>query len=130
MGSYRTGAVAPLIGILFLLSAAVLGQEPQLSSQAGTSATAGVNRTASRTDAEIQSCIQGKLANSEKLRVQDFAVVVSNSEATFTGTARNAGSKGAVTRIGQSCGAAKIVNNISAPGIPRPAKKVEGRTSL
>lgn len=134
MVRYRTGAVALLISSVFLFSAVVLGQDPEASSRVGraasSAATAGGTRTATRTDAEIQSCIQGKLANSEKLRVQDFAVSVSNSEATFTGTARNAGSKGAVTRIGQSCGAVKIVNNINAPGIPRPPKKVEGRTSL
>lgn len=95
---------------------------------------ASVGKSAQRSDTEIQRCIQGKLANSEKLRVQEFNVSVANSEATFTGAARNAGSKGAATRIGQSCGAAKIVNNISAPAIPRPAKKSansgEGRTSL
>lgn len=106
------------------------GQSPSVpGNSAGTAA-----RPASRSDSEIQKCIQGKLANSEKLRVQEFNVSVANSEATFTGAARNAGSKGAATRIGQSCGAAKIVNNISAPAIPRPARKVpgngEGRTSL
>lgn len=87
-------------------------------------------RTATRSDGEIQKCIQGKLASSEKLRVQEFNVTVANSEATFTGAAHNAGSKGAATRIGQSCGALKVVNNISAPAIPRPAKKVESRTNL
>ena len=96
------------------------------------SAPASVGKSAQRSDTEIQRCIQGKLANSEKLRVQEFNVTVANSEATFTGAARNAGSKGAATRIGQSCGAAKIVNKISAPAIPRPAKanSGEGRTSL
>lgn len=95
-------------------------------------APASVGKSAQRSDTEIQRCIQGKLANSEKLRVQEFNVTVANSEATFTGAARNAGSKGAATRIGQSCGAAKIVNKISAPAIPRPAKanSGEGRTSL
>ena len=95
-------------------------------------APASVGRSAQRSDTEIQRCIQGKLANSEKLRVQEFNVTVANSEATFTGAARTAGSKGAATRIGQSCGAAKIVNKISAPAIPRPAKanSGEGRTSL
>jgi hypothetical protein len=114
---------------LTLLSLSLLAQDPApVNPPPATTASSG--RTASRTDGEIQKCIQGKLANSDKLRVQEFNVSVSNSEATFTGTARNAGSKGAATRIGQSCGAAKVVNNISAPAIPRPAKKVEGRTSL
>lgn len=122
------------IGGLTLLSLSLFAQDPvpvnPPSVNQSASATVNSGRAASRTDGEIQKCIQGKLANSDKLRVQEFNVSVSNSEATFTGTARNAGSKGAATRIGQSCGAAKVVNNISAPAIPRPAKKVEGRTSL
>jgi osmotically-inducible protein OsmY len=134
MSKNHTGLIALLIGLVTLFSTIASGQEKgipaQASQQAGTPATSGGTRSASRTDAEIQSCIQGKLAASEKLRVQEFIVTVSNSEATFTGSARNAGSKGAATRIGQSCGAVKILNNITAPAIPRPAKPAEGRTSL
>ena len=124
MNSNGLRATVLSFSILSLLTIAAPGQSPEPSSG---------NRSTTRSDADIQKCIQGKLAGSEKLRDQDFSVNVSNSEATFTGTARNAGSKGAVTRIGQSCGAVKVVNNISAPAIPRPAKpasKVEGRTNL
>lgn len=129
MNIRRLSATALSIYLLSLFITTVSGQNQDPSG----SNSAPVRTTTTRSDADIQKCIQGKLAGSEKLRDQDFTVNVSNSEAIFTGTARNAGSKGAVTRIGQSCGAVKVVNNISAPAIPRPAKpttKVEGRTRL
>lgn len=128
MNINRLRTVVLSVCTLSLLTVGALAQSPETSSGNG-----GATRSATRSDADIQKCIQGKLAGSEKLRDQDFSVNVSNSEATFTGTARNAGSKGAVTRIGQSCGAAKVVNNIAAPAIPRPAKpvgKVENRINL
>ncbi|NBO64113.1 MAG: BON domain-containing protein [Acidobacteria bacterium] len=134
MSKNRTGACVLVLSLVAIISSVVLAQEAGQSNsaslQGGVSAPGGSTRAATRTDAEIQSCIEGRLAASEKLRQQQFSVSVNSSEATFTGTARNAGSKGAVTRIGQSCGAIKIINNITAPGIPRPTKKVEGRTSL
>lgn|GEM_PF-1978515 len=80
---------------------------------------------APKSDDEIQKCIAGKLANSEKLKPQGFNATVSNSEATLTGNALNAGSKGAATRIAQSCGAKSVKNNIASPGIPRPKKSEE-----
>lgn len=112
---------------LMMLSLVVLAQGPQPAPNPEP-ARAGAKSAAPRSDSEIQKCIQGKLANSEKLRVQEFNVTVSNSEATFTGVAKNAGSKGAATRIGQSCGAAKVINQITAPAIPRPPKKTESKS--
>jgi len=79
-----------------------------------------------KNDEEIRKCILEKFSNSEKLKSQDFKATVQNGEATLTGTARNAGSKGATTRIAQSCGARSVKNNIAAPAIPRP-KKSEGK---
>ena len=79
-----------------------------------------------KSDDEIRKCIVDKFNNSEKLKSQDFNATVQNGEATLTGTARNAGSKGATTRIAQSCGARSVKNNITAPAIPRP-KKSEGK---
>jgi osmotically-inducible protein OsmY len=78
--------------------------------------------TAPKSDDEVQRCIADKITNSEKLKSQGFNVSVSSGEVTFTGTARNAGSKGAMTRIAQSCGAKSVKNNITAPSIPRPKK--------
>jgi osmotically-inducible protein OsmY len=78
--------------------------------------------TAPKSDNEIQKCIMDKFSNSEKLKSQGFNASVSNGEARLTGTAQNAGSKGAATRIAQSCGAKSVTNNITAPNIPRPKK--------
>lgn len=80
---------------------------------------------APKSDAEIQKCIADKLAKSEKLNSQGFSATVSNGEATLTGTAKNAGSKGAATGMAKSCGASKVVNNISAPPVAKPAKSAE-----
>lgn len=122
--------VAQLTVVVTIIFAVATGQEAGGSVRTAQPSGTSLPRPSSKSDAEIQSCIQGRLASSEKLRSQEFVVSVSKSEATFTGNARNAGSKGAATRIAQSCGAVKIVNNITAPAIPRPPKKVEGRTSL
>jgi len=81
-----------------------------------------------KSDGEVHKCIMDKLANSEKLKSQGFSAVVSNGEATMTGDARNAGSKGAATRIAQSCGAKSVKNNITAPAIPKPKKSEEKKT--
>src|SRR5262245_7287606 len=51
-----------------------------------------------KSDDEITRCIVEKLSNSEKLRPQGFSARVSQGEATLTGQAQNAGSKGAATR--------------------------------
>jgi osmotically-inducible protein OsmY len=80
---------------------------------------------APKTDADIQKCIADKLAKSEKLKPQGFSATVSNGEATLTGTAQNAGSKGAATGIAKSCGASKVTNNITAPPVSKPAKPAE-----
>jgi osmotically-inducible protein OsmY len=78
--------------------------------------------TAPKSDDEVQKCIMDKFSNSEKLKAQGFSASVSNGEAKLTGSAQNAGSKGAATRIAQSCGAKSVSNNITAPNIPRPKK--------
>jgi osmotically-inducible protein OsmY len=74
-------------------------------------------------DADIQKCITDKLAGAEKLKSQGFSATVSGGEATLTGTANNAGSKGAATKIAKSCGATKVTNNISSPPVRKPAEK-------
>lgn len=79
--------------------------------------------SASKSDSEIRQCIENRLASSEKLGGQGFTVAVTNREATLTGTARNSGSKGAVTRIARTCGAEKVSNLITAPSPQRSARK-------
>ena len=68
-------------------------------------------------DGAIQKCITDKFAGSASLNPQGFSVTVSNGVATLTGTAKDAGSKGAATNIAKKCGAKKVTNNISAPAV-------------
>jgi hypothetical protein len=82
---------------------------------------------APKSDADIQKCITDKLAASEKLNTQGFSATVSNGEATLTGAAANAGSKGSATNIAKSCGAKSVINNITAPPVTKSAKKDEGK---
>lgn len=114
---------------LVLMSAAAFAQAPaggESSAQpSGRQEAASKPRkeAAPKTDSEIQKCIEGKFAKSEKLRSQGFATSVSNGLATLSGKAANAGSKGAATGIAKSCGATTVTNNITAPAIPRPRKE-------
>lgn len=78
-----------------------------------------------KTDADIQKCITDKFASAEKLKSQGFSATVNNGEATLTGAANNAGSKGAATKIAKSCGATKVTNNITAPPVAKPAKPAD-----
>lgn len=83
--------------------------------------------SAPKSDADIQKCIVDKLAKSEKLSSQGFSVAVSGGEATLTGTAKNAGSKGAATGIAKSCGASKVMNNITSPPVSKPKKSGDAK---
>lgn len=78
-------------------------------------------------DADIQKCITDKLAKSEKLSTQGLSATVSNGEATLTGTAKNAGSKGAATKMAKSCGASKVTNNITSPPVAKPKKSEDAK---
>jgi osmotically-inducible protein OsmY len=89
---------------------------PQTAKPAKTAA-------APKSDSDIQSCISSKLAAAPKLKDQGFSVSVSGGTATFTGTAKNAGSKGGVGNIAKSCGAKSVVNNITVESAAPAAKK-------
>lgn len=78
---------------------------------------------AAKTDAEIQSCITGKLAAAPKLKDQGLSASVANGVATFTGVANNGASKGGVSGIAKSCGAKSVVNNITVKAKEKPAAK-------
>lgn len=78
-----------------------------------------------KTDAEIQSCIEQKLGAAPKLKDDHFAVTVSGGAATFTGATKAGSNKGGVDSIAKSCGAHKVVNNITvekAPAATKPKK--------
>ncbi|MBS1791885.1 MAG: BON domain-containing protein [Acidobacteria bacterium] len=84
--------------------------------------------SAAKSDADIQKCITDKFAKSEKLSTQGFSATVSNGEATLTGNANNAGSKGAATKIAKSCGASKVTNNITSPPVSKPKKSGDDKS--
>ena len=75
-----------------------------------------------KTDAEIQTCIEQKLAGAPKLKDDHFVVSVSGGSATFTGATRSGSNKGGVDGIAKSCGAHKVVNNITVEKATAPAK--------
>jgi len=83
-----------------------------------------------KSDGEIQQCISDRLAASPSLKDQGLSASVSNGVATLTGTARNPGSKGAVTRIAKKCGAATVTNNITISASYKPAKKSAGEKKM
>jgi osmotically-inducible protein OsmY len=76
-----------------------------------------VDKAAPIEDGAIQKCITDKLAASTALNPQGFSATVSGGVATLTGTAKDAGSKGAASNIAKKCGAKKVTNNISAPAV-------------
>jgi len=76
-----------------------------------------VDKAAVPDDGTIQKCIADKLAASASLNPQGFSATVTDGVATLTGTAKDAGSKGAATNIAKKCGAKKVTNNISAPAV-------------
>lgn len=69
--------------------------------------------TATKSDSDIQSCIESKMASDQKLKNQGFNLSMNNGVATFTGTTKNSNSKSGVSSIAKSCGAKQVVNNIS-----------------
>ena len=93
--------------------------------KSGGKSAANKPAAAPKSDADIQKCITDKFAAAEKLKSQGFSAAVKSGEATLTGTANNAGSKGAATKIAKSCGATKVTNNISSPPVSKPAKPAE-----
>ncbi|HEY8459630.1 MAG TPA: BON domain-containing protein, partial [Blastocatellia bacterium] len=72
-----------------------------------------------KTDAEIQKCIADKFAASKS--IANGAATVTNGEATLTGEAKSGGAKGGATNQAKSCGAKKVINNITTP--PSAASK-------
>ena len=105
------------------------GAQPAQGGEMTKKSTKKAEQAAPKGDAEVQKCIADKFANSEKLKSQGFNAAVTGGEATLTGAAKNAGSKGAATKIAKSCGAQKVTNNISAPPIPKPAKSGDGKST-
>lgn len=80
---------------------------------------------AHRTDASMQECIQQKIAMTSRLKNEPISVAVENGTARFTGTVRNAGSKGGVVSIARSCGTRQVTNDITVEAMKKPAPKAK-----
>ena len=78
---------------------------------------------AAKSDAEIQTDIQKRLAAAPKLKSENISVAVSGGVATFSGTVANSGSKGGVSSLAKAAGAKKVVNNITIQKVAKAAKK-------
>ena len=64
--------------------------------------------TLPQSDADIQKCIQDKVAASD-LKSQNVAVSVSNGQATLTGDINTAAHKNTAGQIARGCGAHKYI---------------------
>jgi BON domain len=108
---------------LALTSVLALGAVANSTATNKTAQTAKPGKTAAapKNDSEIQSCISSKLTTAPKIKDQGFSVSVSGGTATFTGTTKNAGSKGGVGSIAKSCGAKQVVNHISVESTSKAA---------
>lgn len=113
----KVNRIVSAVAIGALLAVSAFAQTPTTKPAAKTpppaKTAAPKAKAPAKTDAEIQSCIEGKLAAAPKLKDQHFTVAVSNGTATFTGTAKDGGSKGGVVNLAKSCGVKKVVNNIT-----------------
>lgn len=81
-----------------------------------------------KTDSEIQKCVADKFAASKT--ITNGAVTVTNGEATLTGEAKSAGAKGGATNQAKSCGARKVVNNITTPAPAAGAAKTSEKKKM
>ena len=111
-----------ILCFVLALTISAFAQGGDTMKSSGKSAAKKPATTTPKSDAEIQKCILDKFSAGEKLKSQGFSAKVSTGEAILTGTANNAGSKGAATKIAKSCGATKVTNNISSPPVSKPAK--------
>jgi osmotically-inducible protein OsmY len=76
---------------------------------------------APKADADVQKCINDKLATSKT--ITGGSATVASSEATLTGEAKNAGAKNGAAKTATGCGAKKVTNNITVAAPPAKAAK-------
>jgi osmotically-inducible protein OsmY len=121
------------LALTAILVSGALGQTgPKKNAPSGNSlaqsAKPGNHTAAPKSDADIQSCIESKMANAPTLKGQGFGVSLSSGIATLTGTTKNSSAKGGVNGIAKSCGAKQVVNKITvekaAPSATGATKKV------
>lgn len=109
------------ITLIALLALGASAQEMKKTSEAKPAKTKKATPT---TDADIQKCIEEKLASAASLKDKKPSVSVSGGVATISGEAKNGGAKGAATKIAKSCGAKEVKNEMTvAASDKKPADK-------
>jgi osmotically-inducible protein OsmY len=105
---------------LIVLSLAAMAQTPTTAKPTPTpkAKTTAATTSAPKADADIQICIQDKLAGS-KLKDDGLTVAVSGGEATLTGATKIGGHKGNASQFAKRCGATKVTNNITVESTPK-----------
>jgi len=76
---------------------------------------------APKADADVQKCINDKLATNKA--ITGGTAAVASGEATLTGEAKNAGAKNGAAKTATGCGAKKVANNITVAAPPAKAAK-------
>ena len=76
---------------------------------------------APKSDADVQKCINDKLATNKA--ITGGTAAVASLEATLTGEAKNAGAKNGAAKTATGCGAKKVTNNITVAAPPAKAPK-------
>jgi osmotically-inducible protein OsmY len=101
------------LALLLAFGSAISAQEMQKKPADKPAKTKKEKPPMPTTDADIQKCIQDKLAEAPSLKANPPKVSVSGGVATITGEAKNGGQKGAASRIAKSCGAKEIKNDMT-----------------
>ena len=110
------------ITLIALLALGASAQE--MKKKTSEAKPAKTKKATPTTDADIQKCIEEKLANAASLKDKKPGVSVSGGVATITGEAKNGGAKGAATKIAKSCGAKEVKNEMTvAASDKKPADK-------
>ena len=115
-----SGGVATLTGKVKTMGSK--GAATNIAKSCGAKSVSNQITIAGPDDNGIQKCIGDKFAASPSLKDQGFSAAVSHGVAVLTGTAKDAGSKGAATNIAKSCGAKSVTNNITSPAVAKPKK--------
>ena len=122
MKSMKTIIGSAALAGLLALAAVAQTPAPATKTVAPVKAAKPAKTVATKSDADIQVDIQKRLAAAPKLKSENISVAVSNAVATFTGSVKNAGSKGGVSSLAKAAGAKKVVNNITVEKAEKPAK--------
>ena len=96
--------------------------KPMTKTVAPVAAAKPMKTVAVKNDADIQADIQKRLTAAPKLKSENINATVSGGIATFTGSVKNAGSKGGVSSLAKAAGAKSVVNNITIEKPAMPAK--------